>query len=181
VTLLEYFNTSETLRPQELIFGAVRVADAPFVNHQRVVLRMALALHAHAEAHSAGEVLTAPIDVILQADPPLVLQPDLVFIADARMDMVRDRIYGAPDIAIEVLSPHPRIGRLDERVNWFAQHGVPEIWLYHQPRRCLEILDCADGLVRMRRTLGWTDVVRSAILPELRTTVRSLVERSPLY
>ena len=176
MTLIEYFNTAETVLPQELIFGAVRVADAPFVNHQRVVLRMALALHAHVEARSAGDVLTAPIDVILQAEPPLVLQPDLVFVADARMDIVRDRIYGAPDIAIEILSPHPRIGRLDERVNWFAQHGVPEIWLYHQPRRCLEILDCANGLVRARRTFGWTDIVQSNALPQLTSTVRMLVE-----
>lgn len=42
MTLAEYFETPETLLPQELIFGAVRVADAPFVPHQRLVLRLAV-------------------------------------------------------------------------------------------------------------------------------------------
>ena len=176
MTLQEYFMTPETVIPQELIFGAVRVADAPFVSHQRVVLNLTIALYTHAKAEGAGEVLLAPIDVILDQDRGLVLQPDIVFISTARMDIVRDRIYGAPDLVVEVLSPHPRIGRLDERVRWFAAYGVPEIWLYHQPGRRLDILRCANGAVQSRQTCGWTDTVGSTALPNLSGTVRSLVE-----
>src|SRR5687767_15830651 len=49
MTTAEYFATPETLIPQELIFGTIRVADAPFVSHQRLVLRLATALQAHAD------------------------------------------------------------------------------------------------------------------------------------
>ncbi|MBK9241221.1 MAG: Uma2 family endonuclease [Acidobacteria bacterium] len=59
----------------------------------------------------------------------LVLQPDLLFVSASRGDIVTDRIHGAPDLVIEVLSPRPRIGELDERVGWFARYGVREIWL----------------------------------------------------
>ena len=34
MTVEEYLQTPETLRPQELIYGALRVADAPLPRHQ---------------------------------------------------------------------------------------------------------------------------------------------------
>ena len=41
-------------------------------------------------------------------------------------------IGGAPDLVIEVLSPMPRVGRIEDRLKWFAQYGVRECWLVHQ-------------------------------------------------
>ena len=165
MTLQEYFATPETVAPQELIFGAMRVADAPFVNHQRAVLKMAFALQAHADAHQAGEVLVAPLDVIFDAERALVLQPDVVFVSADRADIVRERIYGAPDLVVEVLSPQPRIGKLDERVRWFAQYGVREIWLYHQHAKRLDILACRNGLVSASISFTFDVPIRSTVLP----------------
>jgi len=44
MTLLDYFNTPETSLPQELIYGQVFLADAPFVSHQRVLFKLAMSL-----------------------------------------------------------------------------------------------------------------------------------------
>lgn len=177
MTIAEYFATPESLIPQELIFGVMRVADAPFVNHQRLVLRLATALQAHAEQTGAGEVFVAPIDVVLDRGRALVLQPDLLFVSAARRDIVRERIYGAPDLVIEVLSPRPRIGDLDERVNWFAGYGVSEIWLYDQHEARLHILGCDEGAVQSRLTCDADAVIVSDVLPDFQRTVRSVVER----
>ena len=177
MTIAEYFATPESLIPQELIFGVMRVADAPFVNHQRLVLRLATALQAHAEQTGAGEVFVAPIDVVLDRGRALVLQPDLLFVSAARRDIVRERIYGAPDLVIEVLSPRPRIGDLDERVNWFATYGVGEIWLYDQHEARLHILGCDEGAVQSRLTCDADTVIVSDVLPDFQRTVRSVVER----
>ncbi len=65
MTIAEYFATLERLILQELIFGAMRVADAPFVNHQRLVLRLATVLQAYVEQTHVGEVFVAFIDVVL--------------------------------------------------------------------------------------------------------------------
>ena len=175
MTLAEYFDTAETMLPQELIYGAIRVADAPFVGHQRVVLRLALALQDHVEQWGAGEVLVAPTDVILDADRNLVLQPDLLFVSRERSSIVRERVYGAPDLVIEVLSPRPRIGALDERVRWFAECGVGEIWLYDQDRRVMRVLQCADGGVQGSTVFEPGDIIQSDVLPEFRRSVRSVV------
>lgn len=177
MTIAEYFATPESLIPQELIFGVMRVADAPFVNHQRLVLRLATALQAHAEQTYAGEVFVAPIDVVLDRERALVLQPDLLFVSAARRDIVRERIHGAPDLVIEVLSPRPRIGYLDERVKWFAQYGVREIWLYDQHEARLHILGCEDGTVCSRVTCDADALITSGVLPDFHRTVRSVLER----
>src|SRR5688572_6800069 len=177
MTIAEYFATPESLIPQELIFGVMRVADAPFVNHQRLVLRLATALQAHAEQADAGEAFVAPIDVVLDRERALVLQPDLLFVSAARREIVQERIHGAPDLVIEVLSPRPRIGGLDERVNWFAKYGVREIWLYNQHEGRLHVLRCENGAVHSRVTCDADAPIASDVLPDFHRTVRSVLER----
>ena len=115
--------------PCELAYGVLRVADAPSISHQRMVGELFLSLTAFVRARRLGEVLLAPTDVVLDFDRALVVQPDLVFVSSERSHIAADRIYGAPDLAIEILSPHARVGRVDEQVGWFAQYGVRECWL----------------------------------------------------
>jgi len=171
MTLLQYFNTPETVLPSELIDGIRYVADAPFVSHQRVVLKLATALQDHA-ASAGGEVLIAPVDVVLDERRPLVLQPDLLYLAPEQTLLALDRIYGAPALVVEILSPRPRIGDLNERVAVFAQYGVREIWVYDQPARALDVLSCADGRVSSRLRIDDGPIV-SAVLPRF---TRSMFE-----
>jgi Uma2 family endonuclease len=178
MTLQEYFATPETVLPQELIFGALRVADAPFVGHQRVVLELAVALRAYARTHDAGEVVISPADVILDADRALVLQPDVLFVSTDRSEILRERIYGAPDLVVEVLSPHPRIGKLEERVRWFAEYGVREIWLYHQLARRLEVLTCHSGAVTASDRFVGETPIRSHVLPLFSESLTSVLGHS---
>lgn len=175
MTLQEYFATPETVLPQELIYGEMRVADAPFVSHQRVVLELAVALRAYIRSHEAGEVLIAPVDVILDPEAALVLQPDVLYVTRERAVIVGDRVAGAPDLVIEVLSPRPRIGRIDERVRWFAQYGVREIWLYHQPGRRLEVLNCDEGRVTSMQVYRGAAPIRSRVLPQWTASVATLL------
>jgi len=175
MTLTDYFNTPETVLPQELIYGHIRVAEAPFVSHQRVVLNVAIAMETHARTHGSGEVFVSPIDVVLDRNRALVVQPDLLFIAQARRGIVLDRIYGPPDLVLEVLSPNPRIGQLDERVRWFATYGVREIWIYHQPEQRLDILRCENGRVASRRAVRAFDRIQSAVLPMFDPSLGSIV------
>lgn len=175
MTLNEYLATPESVLPQELIFGTLRVAEAPLVPHQRTVLRLAVALRSHVVAQQLGEILIAPTDVILDAARALVVQPDLLFVTDARAHIVRDRVYGPPDLVVEVLSPHPRIGQLDERVGWFARYGVRELWLYSQPDRTMHVLTCERGHIATDEVFRLDQAVRSAVLPGMDWPLGSMV------
>lgn len=173
MTTAEYLQTPESTRPSELVFGQLRVAEAPSTSHQRVVRELLLALAQETSAHGAGEVLCAPVDVVLDFAANLVVQPDLVFVSKERDHIVRDRIYGPPDLAIEVLSPQPRIGQLDERIGWFARYGVRECWLADQIEKHIVVLKLSlrRGVVG-RKAFSGSQAIVSDVLPL--TTVTAL-------
>jgi Uma2 family endonuclease len=175
MTTAEYLNTPETVNPQELIYGVLRVADAPAPRHQAAVGDLFLALATHVRHELSGDVWLSPIDVILDDAGALVVQPDLLYISADRSEIVGDRIRGAPDLVIEVLSPNPRIGHVDERVGWFARYGVRECWLLHQFARRLEVLVFASGRVVERRLFNEADAIRSTVLPDFRQTLGSIL------
>jgi len=166
MTADEYFRTPETMLPQELVYGRVRDAPAPVPGHQWAVGQIFLALTEHVRSRRAGDVWLAPIDVVLDKEKSLVVQPDIIFIAQNRLHIVTDRVWGAPDLVIEVLSPFPRIGDVRERLDWFAEYGVRECWLLHQSIPEVEVVQFAGGKFESRRFFRENERLRSTVLPE---------------
>lgn len=105
----------------------------------------------------------------------LVVQPDLVFVSSARLGIVSDRVWGAPDLVVEVLPPRPRLGSLDERLGWFAQYGVRECWLIHQIERTVEVVGFGDGAITSRPTFGEAEGIQSRVLPAFNGTPGSIL------
>jgi Uma2 family endonuclease len=62
--------------------------------------------------------------------------------------IVTDRVWGPPDLVLEVLSPRPRIGTLQERIDWFSRYGVRECWLVHQDARTSKSSSVRQGRSR---------------------------------
>jgi Uma2 family endonuclease len=176
MTADEYFRSQETLLPQELVCGIVRDAPAPTPGHQWVVGQVFMALAEHVRVHDAGGVWLAPIDVVLDRQQPLVVQPDIIFVAQGRLHLVTDRVWGAPDLVVEVLSPGPRIGALDERLEWFGRYGVRECWLVHQAIQEIEVVQFAGGEFESRRFFGGHEIVRSTVLPQFDRSVASILK-----
>jgi Uma2 family endonuclease len=132
---------------------------------RRPVARLFLALHEHVSSRRLGSVWFAPLDVILDTERALIVQPDLLFVAEDRSMIVEDTLVGAPDLVVEVLSPHPRIGELAERIGWFASYGVRECWLVRQFERRIEVLTFRKGAVTSRTAFTPGQSIRSAVLP----------------
>ncbi len=140
LTTAEYLQTAESLRVQELIYGTLRVEESPTFRHQNLLFELAVLMRVFVGQHKLGTVCISPLDVILDPARALILQPDLMFISNQRRDIITDRIWGAPDLVVEVMSPHPRIGKIEERIRYFLDYGVRECWLVHQLRREVEVL-----------------------------------------
>ncbi len=79
-----------------------------------------------------GRVFSSPIDVILggQTDAENVVQPDILFIAKDRLDIITEtNILGTPDLMVEVLSASSmRRDRVDN-MEIYAKFGVKEYWI----------------------------------------------------
>ena len=166
LTTAEYLQTAESLRVQELIFGTLHVAESPGVRHQDLLLELAVLMRVFVGQHKLGRVFIAPLDVILDPPRALIMQPDLFFVSRSRQEIITDRVWGAPDLVIEVMSPHPRIGKLQDRLEYFAHYGVRECWLIHQLARNIEVLELNRYGVQARQTFSGVDRIRSAVLKD---------------
>lgn len=175
MTLADYLATPETVLPAELAFGVLRVSEAPTARHQSAVANLFRHLDAHVRERHLGRLWLAPLDVVLDAREALVVQPDLMFVSNELESIVRDRIFGPPDLVVEVLSPNARVGSIDERVRWFAEYGVRECWLVHLDRRDLTVIVCAGLRIVARRTFGAHEPAASVVFPELRESFETLL------
>ena len=170
LSLEEYLGGKETMRPQELRYGRLREPPAPGYHHQIVVGRIYTRLDRHVRRHKAGRVVLSPVDVILDMKRALVVQPDLVFVSTARLGICTDRIWGGPDLTIEVLSKTNRHHDCHVKVGWYREYGVRECWLVDPDARRIEVIDltaAAVGAVAFETM----QLVRSSVLPRLRLRV----------
>ena len=89
----------------EVIEGDLYMSPAPRTIHQRIIAMLHGYLWECLKHRPVGEVFFAPIDVNLP-DLASPIQPDLFFIVNNRLDIIKDKfIEGALDLIVEVLSP----------------------------------------------------------------------------
>ena len=160
----EYFRLAETMRPMELVYGVVREPPAPRYGHQSIVTRLTALLFAHVEEHHLGRLCVSPVDVVLDEHAALVVQPDVIFVSNERLAIVRDRIWGPPDLVVEVLSPRTAARDRTTKLEWYRRYGVREGWLVDYRNTCVEVVDLQS--VTAPRLFAGTEPMRSAVLPD---------------
>ena len=163
LSVVEYLDLEETLQPMELVYGTVvREPAMPSWTHQQVSLRLSALLQAHVEELGLGGV-SPPVDVVLDVEAALVVQPDLVFVSNERRGIVRERVWGSPDLVVEILSP--RTARHDRTVKlaWYRRYGVRECWLVDLRARTVEVVDLTSATPS--RLFHGDEPVRSYVLP----------------
>jgi Uma2 family endonuclease len=167
VTTNEYlYETPESNRIRELAMGRVREPPAPFFSHQAVVLKVARIISDHTEPRRLGRVAIAPVDVVLDRERALILQPDVLFVSTERIAIIRDQVWGPPDLVVEVLSPSTEHHHRTEKLGWYRQYGVRECWLVELHREQVIVVDFSGGFPVQRAATG-VDAIRSSVLPGL--------------
>lgn len=163
VSVHEYFRQPETLRPMELVYGVVREPAMPNYQHQRIATRLITRLVTHVEHGGIGEILS-PIDVVLDEKAALIVQPDIVFVSRDRLAIIKERIWGAPDLVVEIASPSTARRDRTIKVGWFRRYGVRECWLIDVRSRSVEVIEL-QSTTPARMFLG-DQRVRSIVLPD---------------
>ncbi|MCA9458433.1 MAG: Uma2 family endonuclease [Nitrospira sp.] len=144
LTYEDYVCFPDDGKRHELIDGEHYVTPAPLTKHQRISMNLAAALHHHCQQAKAGQVFSAPTDVIFTETD--VVQPDLLYIVKEQEHIItRENIQGAPDLIVEILSNSTR--RRDERLkrNLYEQHGVKEYWIIDPELDSVKLYRLQDG------------------------------------
>ena len=133
----------ESNLPTELWDGELIMSPAPSFLHQEIVARFYKGLDAWVIQHRLGKTGIAPLDMVLT--PRHATQPDVVFISNERVGIIKERLMGAADLVAEVHSPGSRRrDRIDKR-DLYEQHGVREYWLIDPEARTVEVLYLESG------------------------------------
>lgn len=159
----DYFRLPETLRPMELVYGVVREPAMPSYRHQLVSTRLTARLHAHVEKLGVGQICQ-PVDVVLDKEAALVVQPDIVFISRERLTIIKDRVWGAPDLVVEILAPSTATRDRNVKLGWYRQYGVRECWLVDASWRTVEVIELQS--TTPSRLFSGAEPIRSYVLPQ---------------
>lgn len=167
-TYADYQRLPEDVRC-ELIRGEFYVSPSPTDRHQRAVVNLVRILDTFARAQRLGQIYVSPFDCILSDED--VVQPDVLFVSNSNLPNIRDRLFGAPDLAIEVLSKyHAERDRIVKR-DLYAERGVREYWIVDPEERTIEVLVADSGRWRNPGLFGPDDALTSPALPKLELPV----------
>jgi len=138
--------------------------------HGRVCIRVGFLLEGYVCQRGFGYVTGNDSGVILERDPDTVRGPDVALYEDARSFEELHPKYGEvpPRLAVEVMSPSDRIGRVMDKVSDYLRNGVALVWLVdpevrnvtvYRPERTPEVVN------------GDQDLLTEDVLPGFRCRV----------
>ena len=153
----------ETNQPHELWEGELIMSPAPSFFHQKIAFRLQRALHDWVVAHSLGEVVGAPIDMVLS--PHNVAQPDVAFIARDRLHIIQRVIMGPADFVAEIISLGGRSRDRIEKRDLYEQYGVKEYWIIDPEPETVDVLVLGNGRYDLAMRCGPADTAQSRLLP----------------
>jgi Uma2 family endonuclease len=165
-------------RRYEILEGELCVTPAPTTHHQRISRNLEFALHAHVSEFELGEVLYAPVDVML--DRQTVVQPDIVFVSTARLALVGERaIEGAPDLVVEIASPATEQRDRGAKQQLYARYEVAHYWRIDPAASTLTELVLEQGGYVLRATHRAGEPFRSELFPRLSIDLAAVLRVPP--
>jgi Uma2 family endonuclease len=153
----------------ELVRGWLIVKEPPGYLHGDVTARLAFELMQYTRPQDLGQVLVGDPGFKLATSPDTVRGPDIAFVQRSRVPDPPPRAFAdfAPDLAVEVLSPHDRPGEVLAKVGDWLEAGVRLVWVIDPERRVARIYrqDGTESLLGPADALNGEDVLPGFACP----------------
>ncbi len=149
-TIEDYFALPDERRV-ELIDGVIYDMASPTAIHQIIADEICGIFKNFVRSKNGICMpLTSPIDVQLDCDHKTIVQPDVVVICD-RSKFKYGRIYGAPELVVEVLSPSTLKKDTYLKAQKYLNAGVREYWMVDPKRKRIFVhqFENDDSLINM--------------------------------
>jgi len=126
----------------ELVKGELRKMTPAGSRHGSIITRFLSALVQHVDAHALGEVFGPNTGFKIAESPDTVRAPDIAFVRKERIpagELTEKFWPGAPDLAVEVISPTDTLYELDEKVEEYQTTGVTLVWVINPKKRTVTV------------------------------------------
>ena len=145
--------------------------------HGYLVIKIGAVLHAYVEEKNLGMVFGEQTGFILTRNPDTVRAPDVAFVREDRVPtegVGNEYFLGAPDLAVEILSPSNRPSAMRRKTNQYFAAGTQLVWVVDPKRRTIAV----HAPNRDPTTLNETDTLDGEdVLPEFRYEIAQFFAR----
>jgi Uma2 family endonuclease len=156
--------------------GEVILMVPPHSRHQKLLMRLSALLDNHAAVNALGAV-RIDIGVLLTEDRTYI--PDIVYLSQPHMDRHQEaegRIHGAPDLVVEILSPHSLARDRVTKFNAYFSAGVPWYWIVDPEALTIEEYHTEEkGYLRSASVAGG-ESFRPGLFPKLEINLQTLMQ-----
>src|SRR5579885_985484 len=142
----------------ELVEGELRRMSPAGRQHGRVAMNFAWRIAQFVRERSLGVVYAAETGFLLQRDPDTVRAPDVAFVSGTRnpdQDAAEVFFPGAPDLAVEVVSPSDTFTEVEDKVFQWLAAGTAAVLVLNPSRRHVSLYRGKDDF----RLFGEGEVV----------------------
>ncbi|MBR2547298.1 MAG: Uma2 family endonuclease [Eubacterium sp.] len=141
-TIEDYYMIPDEFRV-ELIDGVIYDMGAPTTIHQFLVGEIYVLFHDYIKANKGGCIpYLSPVSVELESSRDTVVQPDMMVLCKDRMDRLkRGRIYGGPDLVVEIISPSTKRKDCIDKLHNYEKGGVREYWIVDPDKKMVMVYD----------------------------------------
>lgn len=124
-----------------LIAGELRTMSPSGEEHGGLAALFTIYLNVYVLAQRLGRVFAAETGFLLATDPDTVLAPDVAFVRAEVLGSASGGGYrrGAPDLAVEIVSPHDRYTEVEEKVALWLTHGARMVIVVNPRRQMLAV------------------------------------------
>ena len=136
----------------ELVKGEVRRMPPAGSEHGAVFMNIGTPLDQFVKTHSLGIVFGAETGFKIASDPDTVRAPDLAFISRERIPaegIPRGFWPGAPDLAVEVISPGDTYTEVEEKVSDWLSAGTRMVLVLNPRTRMVTVYTSHAKAVRL--------------------------------
>jgi len=152
--------------PFQLINYDLIMSPSPTPLHQSIAIRLGHIILTFLDNKDHNDYLGSDVDVKL--DDGNVFRPDIVYISEARKkEILTDRIIGAPDMVIEILSPSNAYYDLRHKKNFYEKFGVKEYIIIDPLAENAELYSLKNGAYYIHQKAEKADGLNSVLLPGL--------------
>ena len=154
----------------ELVKGVLRKMPPAGFEHGICAAEIGSKLNVYVKTHKLGYVCGAETGFKIAQNPDTVRAPDAAFVCQAsieRQGIVRGYWEGAPDLAVEVISPGDTYAEVSEKVEEWLTAGCRMVWVINPRRETVEVYRPNVDFTILRRTdtLDGGDVVEGFQCP----------------
>ena len=171
-TAARYLRRPDDGKLYEVLEGELIMAAAPNLRHQEIAGNIYESLRSFVRAKKWGKVFIAPVDVVLGDD---LAEPDVVFVSTERKAIMgKERITGAPDLVVEVLSLSTSARDLRYKWDLYARSGMREYWVVNPEAETVEVLTLAKKVYKRHVLAEKEGAVASKVLEGFSVPVKGI-------